>query len=281
MTKNRIVQLRKSRGLTQRALAELVGTSQQQIQRIEAGVQGVRLELATRIALALGGELRDIFPSLVAPLKRKSGKAPSQNSAAAQDSFAEIGIDADPAQWTVKFFASNGHIFLYSVSSGEKSRLERLVRAGEGDFIVFTSASHRVALNTKKIAATQFLFDFGVIDSSENIEEDFKISLHLSAAKEPFVFDVEPDQLPLEDDDDVSQSQLQNMFVTLGLGLDDEIVWFDDIDGERVYIRPTEMMLIEVPLICCEPALWKASFDGFLEDEEAAKSPSSSGKVGQ
>jgi hypothetical protein len=58
-------------------------------------------------------------------------------------------------------------------------------------------------------------------------------------------------------------------------------VLFDDEDGERVYIRPTQMLAIEVPLICCEPALWKAYMEGLTEDEEARKSSAHSAEVGE
>jgi len=270
---NRIIQLRKARGLTQRALADLAGTSQQQVQRIEAGVQGVRLELAMKIAAALGGELYDIFPSLAAPSKRKSRRS----RIPAEEKLLEAGIDPDPVHWTVKLFANDGRVFLYQLSSNEKSRLEKIVSAGETNFVTFIATSHYVALNLKKFAATQFLFDFGIVDSQEK-EGDYKLSLHLSSVRSPIVFGVDPDQKSLEDGDE-SQSQLQNIFATLDSGLEDEVVWFDDVDGERVYIRPIETMLIEAPLICCDPALWSTSFDGYLEDE-AEKNPTTDVKEG-
>lgn len=48
---------RKHRGLTQQQLAELLGTSQSAIHRIEAGNQNLSLEMINRIATALGSEL--------------------------------------------------------------------------------------------------------------------------------------------------------------------------------------------------------------------------------
>jgi len=278
LAKNRISQLRKSRGLTQRALAELAETSQQQVQRIEAGVQGVRLELAARIANALGVKLGEIFPSLAIPRRRKSTRTsrPSKE-ASGEDKFLEAGIDPDPRHWTVKFFASDGRVFSYDLSSDEKSRLERLFGRRENGMVVFETNSRWVALNSKKIAAIQFLFEAGVgfLVEDEDEDKDNKMTLHLCAAKEPVVFGLEPDARPLDDDDDGSLSQLQNMFLTLESGLEDEPVWFDDIDGERVYLRTAEILIIEVPLICCEPALWNAYSDGLDEDEAADKSSSS------
>jgi transcriptional regulator with XRE-family HTH domain len=275
--KNRISQLRKSRGLTQRALADLAGTSQQQVQRIEAGIQGVRLELATRITTALGAQLADVFPFMAGERKIK-GLAASRY-VLKPEQFVEAGIDPDPATWTIKFIAHDGRVFFYQVPSDEKARLERLVGDGEGQFVVFTSDTHRVALNLRKIAATQFLFDFGVVDFAKEEPEKLELSLHLIASKDPIPFEVEPDRKSPEDDDDGS-SQLQSLFFYLDRGLeDDEVISFVDVDGETVYIRPAEALAIEVPLTCCEPELQNAEFEGYLEDEKATKVEANPEKV--
>src|SRR5258705_10169790 len=112
---NRIWHLRKARDLTQRVLAEKVGTSQQQIQRIEAGVIAVRLDLAVKIANALGTRLGDVFPKLAkAEKKRGRRKAPA---AQVNQELSNAGIDPDPRHWTVKFFTRDGRVFLYGISS--------------------------------------------------------------------------------------------------------------------------------------------------------------------
>jgi DNA-binding XRE family transcriptional regulator len=61
--KNRIQELRTALGLTQRQLASMVGTSQQQIQRLETGLQAARLDLAARICSALGKPIQQVFPA--------------------------------------------------------------------------------------------------------------------------------------------------------------------------------------------------------------------------
>lgn len=279
MPKNRISELRKARGLTQRALAELAGTSQQQVQRIEASVQGVRLELATRIASALGSQLGNVFPFMENG-RRVKGLA-SSKYALKREQFVEAGIDPDPVVWTVKLFAHDGRVFLYQVASDEKARLQQLVSNGDGRFVVFTSETHRVALNLKKFVATQFLFD--PPDVAEEINEKpekLELSLHPIASKDPIAFGVDPDENSQEEDDEGSSSQLQGLFFYLELGLEeDEVVSFDDIDGETVYIRPTEVLAIEVPLVCVEPELRKAEFEGYLEDNETEKASAAPEKV--
>ena len=99
--------------------------------------------------------------------------------------------------------------------------------------------------------------------------------------REPIVaFGVDPDENSQEEDDEGSSSQLQGLFFYLELGLEeDEVVSFDDIDGETVYIRPTEVLAIEVPLVCVEPELRKAEFEGYLEDNETEKASAAPEKV--
>ena len=276
MAKNRLLHIRKSKGLTQRALAELAGTSQQQIQRVEAGAQGIRLDLASGISSALNCELGEIFPTLAKAKIRKTKLAP-RDQLVRNGQFSEAGLDPDPASWTAKFFSQDGREFLFHIPSDEKSRLEQMVREGADGFVVFSTHTHQVALNLGEFAATQFLFDFGVVEpSQENSDDKLKLSLHLIAAKDPIVFDLEPDRKPLEEDDQGSLSQLQNMLYYLEMNLEeDEVVQFDDVDGETVYLRRSVVLFLEVPLICCDPALWDAEFEGYLEDEAGKANPSS------
>jgi transcriptional regulator with XRE-family HTH domain len=265
MAKNRLAQLRKSRGLTQRALAELAGTSQQQVQRIEAGVHGVRLELATKIASALGGELSEIFPSLGTVERRGLAGSRYVNQHA---KLAAVGLDPDPNHWTVRFFCSDGRLFDYEVPSAEKDRLEKIFAGVGSGIIAFEATSRWVAVNQGKIAAVQFLFDHGI--STEDVEEEnLELKLHLVGAKEPIIFGVEPDTRLQDDDEDGSSSELQRLFFYLEMNLEDEIVSFYDEDRERVYIKPTEILIIEVPTVCCVPALWDAEIEGSTEDDKS------------
>lgn len=59
--KNRIQEIRKNQGLSGAQLAELIGTSQQQIQRLENGERKLSLDWMERIAKALKCEIRDLL----------------------------------------------------------------------------------------------------------------------------------------------------------------------------------------------------------------------------
>ena len=263
MVKNRIAHLRKARGLTQQALAKLAGTSQQQVQRIEGGVQGARLELALKISAALGAELPDVFPSLD-PKPKKSLR--DSRYVLENAKLREAGLDPDPKTWTVKFFAFDGRVFEYLVPSDEKNRLEKIFsEAGEG-IIAFSSRTHWVAVNRKKIAATQFLFDLGLSEGEDEEVQEFELRLHLIGVGQPIIFDIEPDTIPLEEDENRGASQMQNLFFQLEANFD-EMVSFYDGDRERVYLKSTEVLVVEVPVVCCEPALWNAGIEGVSEAE--------------
>ena len=70
VTQNKIKQFRSKRGMTQRQLAGAVGTSQQQIQRIESGVQAARFEVALKICAALDASMEQVFPAARTILKK-------------------------------------------------------------------------------------------------------------------------------------------------------------------------------------------------------------------
>jgi len=54
-----IIMARKEKKLTQRDLAELIGTKQSNISRLESGNYNPSLDLLNRIALAVGKELKE------------------------------------------------------------------------------------------------------------------------------------------------------------------------------------------------------------------------------
>ena len=71
----KIAKFRKEKGITQAQLAELIGTSQQQIAKIERGVVDPRLSTLRRIAEALGCEVPALFYTPVEFLREIKGVA--------------------------------------------------------------------------------------------------------------------------------------------------------------------------------------------------------------
>ena len=59
--KSQIIQLRNEKGLSQKDLAELIGTKQSAISRLESGNYNPSLEFLTKLAHALGKEFHVVF----------------------------------------------------------------------------------------------------------------------------------------------------------------------------------------------------------------------------
>jgi transcriptional regulator with XRE-family HTH domain len=267
---NIIRQRREAAGLTQRVLANRVGTSQQQIQRIESGVQPARLELALAIAKALNAPLAEIFPKLRQSSitdrrpRRKSKKPPAW----APRDLLDAGIDPDPRHWTIKCGLRDGKTILYRVSSREKERISEILWRGDFRFVVFDTQDKRVAIRCDGINFCQFLFDLNLVADDES-EEHFSLDAYFLDGGTT-TFNVEPDTVEMSKDDDGFCSQLQRIFMLLESDSDDDgVILFDDEDGERVYIRRKQLLRLELPLRCCEPALWDNSVESF--DESASQ----------
>src|SRR5262245_5762811 len=101
---NRIKQLRTKLGLTQSQLATAAGTNQQQIHRSEAGTQAMRLNLALRIAAALGASLAQVFPLPKSAARKiaRSGWDAVLNDEQLKRAAEESGLDVDPEIWFFK-----------------------------------------------------------------------------------------------------------------------------------------------------------------------------------
>lgn len=67
-TGERIKLFRERRDLTQKDLAALVGVHQTKISQVETGERGISLDLAAKIATALGVSIDDLVPTVTPEL---------------------------------------------------------------------------------------------------------------------------------------------------------------------------------------------------------------------
>lgn len=260
MHDNRVRELRKKKGLTQKALAQLAQTSQQQIQRIEGGGQSVRFDLAVTICNALEAKMKDVFPATELPLKRAKGRIKSaadvyMNPKIASD-FESAGIDTDPTQWTLKIRLRGGFEGFLPISGREKSRLWKLVQGDEDDgFIVFDSGSRRYAINPKHLLFCQFLFD-PVWGEKRDDEEDDAVHFFLADSPKPMSFHAEPDRSSIEDEDaNDGDAQLQDLFFYAEMGTEQRLR-FEDIDGEVAIFRIADVVMFSVCLEDVTPSMF-------------------------
>lgn len=265
MSINRIRQYREKKALSQRQLAEAVGTSQQQIQRIEAGVQAVRLDIAAHIAAVLGEPIDAVFPAARKALKRsRTANVPlweMRHDRQLAGLMEGAGIDLEPEVWTLKLWLRGHGSFDFLISGIEQKRLRSLLRETESsDFIVFDARTERVAVNRNHTQAWQFLWEPpNRIDSID--EERVYMNVLLTHQSEPLHLETKPDTAVLgpesaENAGDRS-SELQEIFVDLetAWGESDTLITFEDVDGEEIFIRASEIVLLSVPLSDVEPAI--------------------------
>jgi len=179
----------------------------------------------------------------------------------------DAGIDLAPEDWTLKLWLRGQKRFLFSISGIEQKRLWSLFQEAENSsFLVFNTRTERVALNRNQIQAWQFLWDApNLVDLTEN--EPGYMNVVLAHQSEAIRFDTKPDTEQFDPDaekrDDRS-SELQEIFVALEVagGESDTLITFEDVDGEEVFIRASEIALLSVPISDVEPAV------GTTQDED-------------
>jgi DNA-binding XRE family transcriptional regulator len=241
-------------------LAELVGTSQQQIQRIETSKLAARLELATKLAAALRTPLARLFPAAAKSL-RKVAKAREERRAPDEEEIRELakaGLEADARAW---YFQARlrGHkeSLQFQISPTEqrwlfgKVQLERSHTEGL-TFVIFETASDRIAINTRELVYCHFLFELSYFVEEEAPELSTSVEVFFSGDIEPVTFSVEPDTGSTDDEED--EGQFRNIFFDLDLDPQPEDrIYFEDEDGEDVFLRSGDVALLRVPLFVLDP----------------------------
>jgi DNA-binding XRE family transcriptional regulator len=273
---NKIRHLREKLEMSQRDLALAVGTSQQQIARIETGNQAVKVDLALAIATALKTDLGSVFPGTRKLLGR--GKKRKDRDALVEmhydpkavSEFESAGVDLDPATWILKLRMRGGSQLDFVCSTAEAQRIRRnLHRTETGTpFVVFDSAVVSVALNMDHLLHYHELWDGSV--SSDWHDDDVprdEVAVYLSDSAEPLTFDVEVDEGTPEDED--GEGQMRGMLFTLETFLESgEFVSFRDVDGEDAYFRAADIALLTVPLRVLDSRLNDTLLDAEEYQEE-------------
>jgi transcriptional regulator with XRE-family HTH domain len=266
---NYIKKFRQEKKLSQRELAKLAGTSQQQIQRLEVGIAPIRLDLASRISDALGQPMGKVFPALSPVLKKFTGR--KLQSDKAQEELEKAGVEIDEVIWTVELGLRNGASVQYMMPSARKRDLEEFLanygyhsgRQPGIPFFWFDSNLDSVSVNLGQIVYSRFMYDSPRdpsinLQSNEKSEEDpGTVRVWLNNRREPLKFIAALDEVPeQQDEEEVESGRLQQLLIELDGNLsDDDFVSFMDEDGEEVYLRVADISLIAVPQCLLEPDL--------------------------
>lgn len=129
MSKNRIKEVRKSRGLTLQSLADMIGTDKSQINRLERGERRLTTEWLERLAGALGCTPADLLAN---------NKAPKPISEALHHTLRGFVFDAlQKTNWTVDELAKQSNVPLH--------KLEGLVYNIEGTQTLTDAEMWRIA----------------------------------------------------------------------------------------------------------------------------------------
>lgn len=269
--RNAIRELRARKSLSQRRLAELVGTSQQQIQRIEAGRQAARFDLAARICTALEAPMEKVFPETAAPLTEATRKRNPEQSwdwlvNEGQKAMEEGGVEVDPRYWYFHYTLRNGVSGQVPISGADARRVFKVIQSGPAEigFIVFETDKDRVAINARHLIHSALLWDAPVDSNSDEMtEDDEKPSFRAwtTVSPVPIGFDAEPDTVALEDDPD-ADAELQTVFDILETCCyEDQVVSVMSEDGEWSFFRVDDLAMVSA-------ALWTLGQNDLEEDEE-------------
>lgn len=121
---NMIKMLRKQRGLTLQALADAIGTSNQQISRLEQGKIRLTVDWMDKIAAALGCEMADLLPDVTqSAILYKSSKNTFPDLSELHPAEALANFDIDLLAQAMEMVDEQAHKF----GLGKRARAENLI----------------------------------------------------------------------------------------------------------------------------------------------------------
>ncbi|HDR2385906.1 MULTISPECIES: helix-turn-helix transcriptional regulator [Enterobacteriaceae] len=252
---NKIKELRTQLSITQRELADMVGTSQQQIQRIETGKVAAKLGLAQAISAVLKKPLNAVFPDSDNLLQKLRNQG-SRSSDELKD-IAASGIEMDGRFWTVKLWLRGQKDYLLlPISPADKRRFysyfEESTVPDHERFFVFDSEQHRYAINAREVIFHQFLFDgFPPIhdDEDSDTNEGSYGNVHITMVNGGPVIELCCESEVSENDEFDDIGQLNALFDTLELEPEStERYQITDEDGEDAFIRIGSVAMVRISL---------------------------------
>ncbi|KHN55715.1 helix-turn-helix transcriptional regulator [Pectobacterium fontis] len=260
MLQNKIKQFRTQLSITQRELAERVGTSQQQIQRIETGKVAAKLGLAQTICAVLNKPLSAVFPDGDEVLKEfRTYRTQTDEEL---DSCAANGIEMDNGIWSVKIYLKGHQDPLWlPISAADKRRFFAYFQEKTDPeierFFIFDSEQHRYALNTREVAFHQFLFEpFTPIygDGDEHGTEDIYYNVHIALENGGPIIGLSVESDEPENEETGALGQLDGLFDMLESGPEKTARYvIADVDGEDAFIRIGSIAMVKVSLDALEP----------------------------
>lgn len=273
MAGTKILSFRTTEGITQKQLADLVATSEQQIHLTETGKQSVRFDLAVKICSAVNEPMESVFPGTKEPLG-KLGRKYGESLINLQDSECEEEMsraagDMDPFEWTFEYRLRGGATGSLPISGTEKDHLFTAVQRDEmGSFVVFDSKGSTIVLNMDHLIFCHFHSDppYRIHPEREQINE---VKVFIVDSGEPFLFEVEADEH--DEDDPEVLGQFEELIFTAehSSGEANVVFYFKGVDGEDAFFRASDIAMIQIPLWVLEADLFEAACE--QADESSPK----------
>jgi DNA-binding XRE family transcriptional regulator len=244
MAGTRIPSFRTKAGITQKQLADLVKTSEQQIHLIEMGKQSVPFGLAVRICSALNEPMEAVFSCIKRPLEKL-----------------RMAVDMDPSEWTFGYRLRGGSTGSFPISGTGKDRLFGAVERFEiGPFVVFDSEGSTIVLNIDHLTYCHFLPNPPSRMHPERAHFN-TVKVCIADSSEPFLFEVNADE---HDRDDLEElGQFEDLIFTAehASGEANVMFYFKDIEGKEAFFRASEIAMIQIPLWVLEADLFEIAYD--------------------
>jgi DNA-binding XRE family transcriptional regulator len=249
---NKIKKLRQKLNLTQTKLAEAVGTSQQQIQRIESGLQSVHLSLAERIAEALHSKTSVVFPGSGMPIQRARKRVGPDTGVYGDRELKKelrpVGIDLNVMPRVFRYMLDNGVTESRRLTDSEYHRLWLSVQGDHG-FVLFDSLDRRVAISKDHLCFYQFGEEPFGDEVEENEDEEEYLKAYVAGGKEQLKIEITPDE-PEWDGDDRIKGMLSWGMDCLedwpGNGTD--TVRFETPDDESGFLSIKHLILLDISI---------------------------------
>jgi len=250
---NNLESLRSRGELTQSALAKKAGTSQQQIQRIEAGKGELSLDLAIRIASALEVGLSEVFPA-AASIDRT--RILSQLRRAQPGPKAESSKNVKSMTWItpVLFAFDDGTEFIAGVDESQIAHLEERIWADPKakGFALFTSQKFVVAVNVDRLGYWTIEHEDSGLDCSFDSAEGHEIGGDEEAEESPVLVQCASRQEPFRIWADIEAAEnetstVQDALMALDDAFDgDTFIRIMDQDRQSHYFRRENVLVFSV-----------------------------------
>jgi hypothetical protein len=235
-----------------------------------------------------------VFPAIAPVLDKFPGE--KINTDDAREELSKAGVEIEGVVWVAEFGLDSGTSKQFILPSAEMRRLSEFLRNWNfhfGDWseipsFWFDSEDYSVCVNLNHVAYARFMFHSPGVEpagplSYEDICENApKIQVWMKGRHKPLEFSAEPDEILAEDEDEeeLEHGQLEELLIELdGNMADHGFVSFMDSDGEYVYLRVAEIVMIAVPQWILKPALLEDTEE--LDDESSGPEGDTSGTTVQ